>query len=114
MLLAWNRTTGTNVGIEPDLVSQTLSSRSLDLSNVQARRGVVEQMAGCPAELVSKLAALCVDDGITIQQFLRAGLMHRLIISRLHVLIGEGIPLFGSVPCDIRLRHIATRTYAGV
>jgi dihydrofolate reductase len=54
-----------------------------------------------------------VDGGITVQQFLRAGLIRRLIISRLPVLIGEGIPLFGSLPCDIRLRHIATRTYPG-
>jgi dihydrofolate reductase len=75
-------------------------------------------MAGRPSEIVSTLAAsgarhLYVDGGITIQQFLRAGLIHRLIISRLPVLIGEGIPLFGSVPRDIRLRHIATRTYPG-
>ena len=75
-------------------------------------------MAGSPAEIVSKLAAsgarrLYVDGGITIQQFLRAGLIHRLIISRLPVLIGDGIPLFGSLPQDIRLTHIATRTYPG-
>ena len=95
-----------------------LSSRLLDLSTAQARGGLVEQMAGCPAEIVSKLATsgarhLYVDGGITIQQFLRAGLIRRLIISRLPVLIGEGIPLFGSVPHDIRLGHIATRTYPG-
>jgi dihydrofolate reductase len=71
-----------------------------------------------PPEIVSKLAAsgarrLYVDGGITIQQFLRAGLIHRLIISRLPVLIGEGISLFGSLPRDIRLNHIATRTYQG-
>jgi dihydrofolate reductase len=95
-----------------------LSSRSLDLSTAQARGAVVEQMAGRPAEIVFKLAAsgarhLYVDGGITIQQFLCAGLIHRLIISRLPVLIGEGIPLFGSVPRDIRLRHVATRTYPG-
>jgi hypothetical protein len=29
------------------------------------------------------------------------------------VLIGSGIPLFGAVPHDIRLRHIATREYVG-
>ena len=46
-------------------------------------------------------------------EFLRAGLIRRVIISRLPVLIGEGIPLFGSVPHDIRLSHIATRTYPG-
>jgi dihydrofolate reductase len=95
-----------------------LSRQSIDLSVTQARGGVVEQMAGSPAEIVSKLAALgairlYVDGGVTIQEFLRAGLINRLIISRLPVLIGEGIPLFGSLPCDIRLSHIATRTYSG-
>jgi dihydrofolate reductase len=95
-----------------------LSSRSLDLSIAQARGGIVEVSAGSPNEIVSKLAAsganrLYVDGGITIQQFLRAGLIHRLIISRLPVLIGEGIPLFGSLLRDIRLNHIATRTYPG-
>jgi dihydrofolate reductase len=36
-----------------------------------------------------------------------------LVISRLPVLIGEGIPLFGSLAHDIHLSHIATRTYPG-
>lgn len=91
-----------------------LSSRPLDLSAV--RGGVVEQMAGPPAEIVAKLAAsgahhLYVDGGITIQGFLRAGLVQRLIITRVPVLIGEGIPLFGALPQDLRLSHIATRHY---
>ena len=91
-----------------------LSSRSIDLS--AARGGVVERMAGPPAEIASQLAAsgahhLYVDGGITIQGFLRAGLIQRLIITRVPVLIGEGIPLFGTVPHDIRLRHVATRHY---
>jgi dihydrofolate reductase len=91
-----------------------LSSRSLDLSAV--RGGVVEQMAGPPAQIISKLAAsgvhhLYVDGGITIQRFLREGLIQRLIITRVPVLIGDGIPLFGMVPRDIRLRHIATQHY---
>ncbi len=95
-----------------------LSNHPLDLSVAQARGGVVELMAGSPIEIVSKLAAssakrLYVDGGITIQQFLCAGLIHRLIISRLPMLIGEGIPLFGSLPRDIRLRHVTTRTYPG-
>jgi dihydrofolate reductase len=95
-----------------------LSHRPLDLSIARARGGVVEQMAGSPAEIVSKLAAsgasrLYVDGGITIQEFLRAGLIHRMIISRLPVLIGAGIPLFGSLTHDIRLDHVSTRTYPG-
>jgi len=91
-----------------------LSSRPVDLSVVKGGR--VEQMAGTPAEIVSKLAAtgahnLYIDGGITIQEFLRAGLIQRLVITRVPVLIGEGIPLFGTLPGDIRLRHVATRQY---
>ena len=91
-----------------------LSSRPLDLSGV--RGGVVEQMAGPPAEIVAKLAAsgahhLYVDGGVTIQRFLRAGLVQRLTITRVPVLIGEGIPLFGSLPRDLRLDHVATQQY---
>jgi dihydrofolate reductase len=91
-----------------------LSSHPLDLS--KAIGGVVEQMAGPPAEIVAHLAAsgahnLYIDGGITIQGFLRAGAIQRLIITRVPVLIGEGLPLFGSLPHDVRLRHIATRHY---
>ena len=91
-----------------------LSSRPVDLS--MAAGGVVEQMAGPPAEIVSRLAAsgahhLYVDGGITIQEFLRAGLVQRLVITRVPVLIGDGIPLFGALPRDVRLHHVATRSY---
>jgi dihydrofolate reductase len=90
-----------------------LSHRPVDLS--AAVGGVVEQMAGTPAEIVAQLADsahnLYIDGGITIQEFLRAGLIQRLIITRVPVLIGEGIPLFGTLPHDIRLRHVATRQY---
>jgi dihydrofolate reductase len=91
-----------------------LSGTPLDFSAVHG--GKVEQMSGPPAEIVSKLAAsgahnLYVDGGITIQRFLRAGLIQRLIITRVPVLIGEGIPLFGSLPHDVRLQHVATRHY---
>src|SRR5262249_2071718 len=92
-----------------------LSSQPVALSKV--RGGVVEQMSGPPEEIVSKLAAtgahnLYIDGGITIQRFLRAGLIHRLIITRVPVLIGEGIPLFGTLPHDVKLRHISTQHYA--
>jgi dihydrofolate reductase len=53
-----------------------------------------------------------VDGGITFQSFLAAGLIQRLIITRVPVLIGAGIPLFGVIPHDIMLSHIATRQYA--
>jgi dihydrofolate reductase len=91
-----------------------LSSQPIDLSAV--RDAVVEQMAGPPAEIISKLAAsgahhLYVDGGITIQRFLRAGLIDRFIITRVPVLIGDGIPLFGALPRDVSLRHVTTQHY---
>jgi dihydrofolate reductase len=91
-----------------------LSTRPVDLTPVKG--GNVEQMSGKPEEIVAKLAAtgakhLYIDGGITVQRFLRAGLIQRLIITRVPVLIGEGIPLFGSLPHDVKLEHVATRDY---
>jgi dihydrofolate reductase len=91
-----------------------LSSRPIDLS--AAVGASVEQMDGPPSQIVAQLAAsgahhLYIDGGITIQRFLRAGLIERLIVTRVPVLIGEGIPLFGSLSGDIRLKHIATQHY---
>jgi len=93
-----------------------LSSRPLDFSPVKG--GVVERMSGEAAEIVAQLKArgfkhAYMDGGITIQRFLAAGLIDRLVITRVPVLIGEGIPLFGPVPHDIVLRHVATRCYRG-
>jgi dihydrofolate reductase len=91
-----------------------LSNRPLNLSITSG--SAIEQMAGPPEQIVSQLAArgiqhIYVDGGITIQRFLRAGLIQRLTITRVPVLIGEGIPLFGSLPHDVQLHHIATRHY---
>ena len=78
---------------------------------------VVERMSGTPAEIVSLLAArdirhIYVDGGITIQGFLQAGLIQRLTITRIPVLLGSGIPLFGVTGRDILLEHVKTRHYA--
>jgi dihydrofolate reductase len=73
-------------------------------------------MSGEPAEIARQLEArgfqhAYIDGGITIQRFLAAGLIDRLVITRVPVLIGEGIPLFGPLPHDVTLRHVATRCY---
>ena len=77
---------------------------------------VVERMSGAPADIVSELAGrgirhIYVDGGITIQRFLQAGLIQRLIITRVPVLIRSGISLFGAIAHDIVLTHIRTCTY---
>lgn len=92
-----------------------LSTRPLDLSAIKAR---IEQMSGTPQEIVSELEKrrfkhAYVDGGITIQQFLAAGLVDRITVTRVPVLIGQGIPLFGSLPHDIHLKHLETRSYKG-
>jgi dihydrofolate reductase len=91
-----------------------LSSRPLAPAAQQG--AVFETMSGAPAGIVSQLAArglrhAYVDGGITVQRFLAAGLIQRLTITRIPVLLGSGIPLFGAVPRDIRLDHVATRSY---
>ncbi|HLA11514.1 MAG TPA: dihydrofolate reductase family protein [Pyrinomonadaceae bacterium] len=78
---------------------------------------IVEHMSGEPAEIVARLDArrighIYVDGGMTIQRFLRAGLIQRLIITRVPVLIGAGIPLFGETDRDVILKHVMTRQYA--
>lgn len=95
-----------------------LGSRPVDLATATARGGRVEQMSGAPADIVSRLAAEgaqhgYVDGGVTIQGFLRAGLIQRLVVSRVPVLIGSGIPLFGTLLRDVPLRHVATRAFQG-
>lgn len=100
-------------GKKPILV---LSGRALDFTAVKG--AVVEQMSGEPREIVKQLESrdfkhAYVDGGITIQRFLAAGCIDRITITRVPVLIGEGIPLFGPVPHDIKLRHIATRSLSG-
>lgn len=91
-----------------------LSSRELAPPPAGA---IVQHLSGSPEDIVSALDGqgihhIYVDGGLTIQGFLRAGLIQRLIITRVPVLIGAGIPLFGAIGKDIRLKHVATRSYA--
>ena len=100
-------------GTKPMIV---LSARPLDFPSVSGL--TLHQMSGQPAEIVAQLEArgfkhAYVDGGITIQRFLAAACISRLVVTRVPVLIGSGIPLFGPVPRDIPLRHAATHTYPG-
>lgn len=80
------------------------------------RGAVVEHLSGAPTEIVSLLTArgiqhIYVDGGITIQRFLQAGLIQCLIVTRVPVLIGTGIPLFGPLQRDVTLKHVRTQQF---
>ena len=75
---------------------------------------VVERLSGTPAEVLATVESrgfrhAYVDGGITIQRFLSAGLIQNLVITYVPVLIGSGIPLFGPLDHDLRLRHVRTK-----
>jgi dihydrofolate reductase len=92
-----------------------LSSRELAPAPVAANVG---HMSGAPADVLAALADrgfqhAYVDGGDTIQRFLRDGLIQRVTITRVPVLIGSGISLFGETSRDVRLRLVASRALAG-
>jgi dihydrofolate reductase len=69
-----------------------------------------------PPDLVKELSAegfnhIYVDDGKTIQGFLYHGLIQQIILTKIPVLIGEGLTLFGPLAGDILLNHIKTQDY---
>ncbi|MFI6515602.1 dihydrofolate reductase family protein [Spirillospora sp. NPDC050679] len=49
-----------------------------------------------------------VDGGQVVQSFLRAGLLHEIIITTVPVLLGDGLPLFGPLENDVELTHRST------
>jgi len=77
---------------------------------------VLERLSGTPADIFDALAArhirhAYVDGGQTVQSFLRAGLIDRVVVTRVPVLIGSGISIFGPLERDLRLRHVMTRHF---
>ncbi|WP_203322927.1 dihydrofolate reductase family protein [Pseudoxanthomonas beigongshangi] len=87
-----------------------LSSRPPDTSAGQPAD--VRWMSGSPEEITRRLAEegcrhLYIDGGNTVQRFLRARLIDELTITRVPLLLGNGIPLFGADVPEQNLRLIA-------
>lgn len=77
----------------------------------------VELHAGDALGLVSKLKAegyerIYVDGGKTIQSFLREHLITDITLTRVPILLGEGLPLFGPLASDVLLHHVKTEAFA--
>ncbi|HCM9192558.1 dihydrofolate reductase family protein [Enterobacter cloacae] len=93
-----------------------LSSQLADTEVPEALKGKV-QFSRCPpkaalAELAAQNAhRVYIDGGQVIQSFLREGLVADMVITTVPVLIGSGKPLFGSLPRDIDLTLLSTRSF---
>lgn len=79
-------------------------------------RETVFSMSGSPHEIVEKLEKLghhrlYIDGGKTIQGFLKANLIDEMTITTIPILLGSGIPLFGPLSNDIKLRCLKARLY---
>lgn len=92
-------------------------SNTLGPEAIPARlEGKVSITSGKPSAILEDLAEkgvqhVYVDGGITLQAFIDAGLIDEITIGIIPVLIGDGIPLFGSLHDDVRLEHVSTRSF---
>ncbi len=91
-----------------------LSSRSFAVPT-----GIPETVSidgGEPAAILRRLESsgarrVYVDGGVTIQRFINAGLLDEITITRVPVLIGSGMPLFGALQRDVRLELVESKSY---
>lgn len=90
-------------------------SSSLTAQDVpEALQGKVRLSRAEPGSLMRQLqqegwARAYIDGGRLVQSFLRLGLISDLTITTVPILIGSGIPLFGSLERDIDLRIRSSR-----
>lgn len=88
-----------------------LTHRGLDIPKELEGKVRVESLT--PKQLVSTLERegkrhLYIDGGITIQGFIKAGLVQEITITRIPILLGAGKSLFGELGMEVHLRLIET------
>ena len=91
-----------------------LTSRDLSLPPELANK--VEALHLSPRELIHEMdirgaKGIYLDGGVTIQRFLREGLVDEMTITIIPILIGEGLPLFGSLEKDVKLELIKSQSF---
>ena len=52
-----------------------------------------------------------LDGGVTIQRFLRESLVDEMTITTIPILLGEGLPLFGTLEKDVRLELVKSQSF---
>lgn len=60
------------------------------------------------------ISNLYIDGGETIQGFLKEDLIDEMIITRVPILLGSGIPLFGKINAELKFEHVKTDVYNNI
>ncbi|MBO6523734.1 MAG: dihydrofolate reductase [Balneolaceae bacterium] len=87
-----------------------LSSKSLNITEELEEK--VHLTGGSPVEILDWATkkfgykSFYIDGGTTIQRFLSASLIDQLTITKIPVILGQGIPLFDKIANDLRLELI--------
>lgn len=76
----------------------------------------VSLINGSATEMAAQLksrgkTSVYIDGGKLLQSFIREGVLDELIVTKMPILIGSGIPLFGDLGADVKVNHISTDTY---
>ena len=79
-------------------------------------RKSVKTDSSSPQEFIDKISKngyqrIYLDGGQVIQSYLREGLVDDMTITTIPVLIGKGLPLFGSLKKDVKLKLLASRSW---
>ena len=92
------------------VLSNTLKETPSQLKNK------VELYSGYLINLVTELKndgcnRIYIDGGKTIQSFINEDLITDITITKIPILLGEGLSLFGKTKHDIKLKHIESKSY---
>lgn len=76
-------------------------------------KGKAEFLNDTPANITALLKSrgynnIYVDGGVTIQGFLREGLIDEMTITRVPIILGSGFPLFGNDGIETNFKHVET------
>ncbi|MFC1769723.1 dihydrofolate reductase family protein [Nitrospirota bacterium] len=89
------------------VLSNTLTSVPENLA------GKAEPISGELSSVVEQLNSrgyknLYIDGGKTIQSFMEADMIDHLFVTRVSLLLGDGIPLFGTLSKSMKFKHVQT------
>jgi dihydrofolate reductase len=93
---------------------QTIFVLSSSLTHLpEGVKGKAELIQGEPHMLINQLNRrgfknFYIDGGVTIQRFLQQDLIDEMIITRIPILLGAGIPLFGDLSSPMKFKHKRT------